>query len=295
MVVPSWNTRELLRACLASVAAAANEAHLATVVVDDASEDGSADAVAELPGVEVVRHADNRGFTRACNAGLERARGEFVLLLNADAELRPGALRALLDRLRADASLGAAAPRLVNPDGSPQPGHMALPRLRTALAFGTPLAGLFRAELDRYEAAGFDYDRAGPVEQPPAACLLLRRAALDRVGLLDERMRVFFSDVDLCARLRDAGLGLAHVPEAEVVHHLGRSTSQLPDFVATWHADRLAYYRARFGARGALAAKAGTCLAWLGFAGRQAARRLRGRAAEPLAPTARALSTLLRR
>ncbi len=297
VVVPSWNTRDLLRACLSSVAASGGPGlELATVVVDDASSDGSAAMVAdEFPGVELVRLEHNVGFTRACNVGLERARGRHVLLLNADTELRPGALSKLVARLDGSPEHAAAAPRLVNPDGSLQAAHMGLPRVRTALCFGTPLESWFPREMARYHAADFDYERGGDVEQPPAACLLLRRAALDRVGVLDEDLRVFFSDVDLCVRLRDEGFRIAYEPAAEVLHHLGRSTAQLADFLSTWHGDRLTYYRRHFGYRGALAAKLGAALAWLGFAGRQAARRVTGRAAEPVAPAARALTTLLRR
>jgi len=302
VVVPSWNARELLRACLGALgralAAEPWPGGVEVIVVDDASSDGSADMVArEYPAVTLLRRATNGGYAVATNAGAARARGAHLLLLNSDAEVGAGDLSELRAALAADPGLGAVAPRLVNADGSTQRACMRFPLLRTALFFGTPLERWFprSRELERYRARDLDPEQDAQVEQPPAACLLLRRAAWDAAGPLDESLAVFFNDVDLCRRLRSAGWRIGYRARCAVRHHGGGSTRHLADFVPRWHADRLAYYRKHHGRLGALLVK--LCAAWTfaDWAARNLARRLRrAPAAEPLLPMTRAFAHLLR-
>ena len=251
VVVPSWNARDALERCLRAVEAARGEVEgLQLIVVDDASDDGSAALVErEFPRAELIRCARNGGFTRATNLGLERAAGELVLLLNADCELRPAALGRLVEFLRGNDEYAAAAPRLLDAEGDAQRACMGLPGPWTALWHGTPLER-WRPEgreLERYFARDFDHAHDADVEQPPAACLLVRRAVLRELGGLDERMTLYFSDVDLSQRLLDAGWRTRFLASAEAVHLVGLSTSQRSDRLVTWHRDRLAYYRVHHG------------------------------------------------
>lgn len=296
-IVPSWNTAELLLGCLAALERAAREVPLEVIVVDDASSDGSPERVAAaFPRARLVRFAENRGYSAATNAGLALARGEYALLLNSDAEIEGPDLARLVARLDADARLSAVAPRLVGPDGATQHALMNLPRRRTALWFGTPLGRWFPGcrELRRYQARDVDPELPQEVEQPPAACLLVRRALLERLGGLDESLVVFFSDVDLCRRIRAEGGRIAYEPRARARHLGGASTAHLESFVRRWHTDRLRYYAKTFGASGAAAAKLGSALAFADHAARQGLRRLAGRPTEPIASLARDLLALLR-
>jgi N-acetylglucosaminyl-diphospho-decaprenol L-rhamnosyltransferase len=301
VVVPSWNTREHLRACLRALRLSRGPG-LEVVVVDDASDDGTAEMVAaEHPEVRLVRQATNQGFTAACNRGLEGLSQPFALLLNADAEVEPDAIAELLGFLQRSPAHGAAAPRLLSATGETLRSCMAFPRLRTALWFGTPLERWAprSAELERYFLRDFDHEDERDVDQPPAACLLLRREALEALrgahgpAPLDEAMRLYFSDVDLSLRLARAGWRTRYVPTARVVHHVGASTSRHPRRLLQWHLDRLSYYRKHHGRLAGLWVKG--CVAWslADFTLRQALGRVSGRTGEPVAPVLRSFGVFL--
>jgi GT2 family glycosyltransferase len=227
VVIVSWNTRELLDRCLASVFAASGSLSCEVCVVDNASIDGSAAMVAERwPQVTLIRNAENRGYAPACNQGLRGARGRFVLALNTDAFPIGSAVETLARRLESDPGLGAVGPRLLNPDGSTQrvcarrsPGflsslvsHTVLPSYVPALARWSSLA----YPPDRYE-------RPGDADVLSGACLMFRREALERAGYLDDALVLNYDDVEWCLRARRAGYRLGYEPAAEVTHLGGQS------------------------------------------------------------------------
>ncbi|MHC5212607.1 MAG: glycosyltransferase family 2 protein [Planctomycetota bacterium] len=258
VVILSWNTRELLTACLASLRDLPDATTRELIVVDNASADGSADMVArDFPQVTLVRNAENQGYTAGNNTGAARATGEFLFLVNSDTELRPGALDTLVGFLDGHPGHAACAPRLDRPDGTPQPSCKTFPMLRTAVFYDTIFDRWFPGNrvLPHYEMRDFDHTTTRDVDQPPGAALLVRRALFEQLGGLDERMWLFYSDVDFCRRLSAGGQLTAYVAEARVLHHEGKSTGQYPEFGAIWHKDRLAYYRCAFGWRGTLVAR----------------------------------------
>jgi GT2 family glycosyltransferase len=236
-IVVSYNTRDHLLRCLASLGVHGGSS-LETIVVDNASTDGSVEAVAaRFPDVRVLANAANLGFSRANNLGLRAARGELVLVLNSDCEVRPGALGALCGVLDARPDVAIVGPRTVGTDGAPQ------------VSFGpalTPLAEWRQGRLVRGVKAGDPaaLRRATALaaqEQEPdwvsASCFLARKGALDAVGGFDESFFLYEEDVDLCIRVREAGGRIVYTPAAEVVHHLGRSMDQAPTLA------RLEYHR----------------------------------------------------
>lgn len=262
VVVPTWRTRELTLRCLAGVAAQLG-ADDELVVVDDAGGDGTAQAVRAIhPRATLVEHASNRGYTAAVRSGVERAAGRLLLLLNSDARLLPGALESLVAFLEDRPAHAAVAPRLVDGQGRTRHELMNLPRRATPLWH----ARLVRAvcgessEWRRWHARDVDVEAPGNVEQPPAACLLLRRSDWELCGGLDARLALFFSDVELCARLAERGRLVGYLPEAAVEHDGGASTSLRHDFALAWHRDRYAFHRARHGLAGGLCAFAASGL-----------------------------------
>lgn len=296
IVITSWNTRELLRRCLDSVAAATREIESEVIVVDNGSNDGSAELVAmRFPDVILLRNADNLGFAIATNQGAALASAEYLLLLNSDTEVDRSALDQLVGFLESRSDYDGAAPRLLEPGGAVQRANMRFPRLRTAFAFGTPLERLRpnSRELTRYFARDFDYDRDGDVEQPPAACLLLRRAAWDELGGMDESLWLFFNDVDFCARLAQRGGRLRYLASAEVRHVGGASTASFTDFVPQWQGDRLRYYRKHHGPSGVVCVKLAVTWTFLDWAVRTSWSAVRGEPADSLAPTSRAFASFL--
>jgi GT2 family glycosyltransferase len=242
-----------------------------------------------------MRNPANEGFARACNQGIAAARGAYLLLLNSDTRVAPDALGLLAGFLDEHEDYAAAAPRLLNPDGTTQRACMGFPSLATPLWYATPFERWFpdSRELRRYFVRGFDHETDADVDQPPAACLLLRRRALDTVGLLDEKLWLYFNDVDLSLRLARGGWRTRYLARACVLHHVGASTRQLAETLPEWHKNRLAYYRKHFGRAAGWWVKLCVTLAFCDFAIAQAARAVRGRPAERVAPLAKSFGRFL--
>jgi hypothetical protein len=244
VIIVSFNTREELEACLASIAAAPPTAAHRIVVVDNASSDGTPEAVRRnWPAVRLVASSRNLGFAAANNLAIREADTEFVLLLNSDTLVPAGAIDALVRALASDPGAAAAGPRLVGADGRPE------------LSFG-PMMGPFN-EL-RQKALGRLYDlRVGAAvarvtrmarrrhypDWVSGACLLVRRADALAAGLLDDRYFLYAEDVDFCAALRSLGRRILFTPDAEVVHLRGASGRNRPvETSRAYRRSQLAFY-----------------------------------------------------
>lgn len=233
LVIVSYNTRGLLERCLGSVFDHAGSMAIEVHVIDNASLDGSADAVASRwPSVKLTRNLENRGYAPACNQGLREARTPYVLALNSDALLHEGSLQALVAHLEALPAAGAVGPRLLNADGSTQwVCARRAPRLTTSLLLHSQitdrLPGLLGFALGTYDPSW--YERAGDVEVLSGACILFRRRALDDVGVLEDRLVLNYDDVEWCMRARRRGVGLRYEPAAEVTHLGGASRAFDPE------------------------------------------------------------------
>jgi GT2 family glycosyltransferase len=177
VVIPSWNTVELTRICLEHLFAADRPVE-EVIVVDNGSQDGSAEMVAErFPEVRLVRNERNEGFARGCNQGIALATQELVLLLNTDTEMAPDALSRMVAWLDEHPDYGAVAPRLVHAEGGTQATCMRFPGLLTPLFYDPPLRRWLpdSRELVRYFMRDWDQESSRDVDQPPAAVLLVRR------------------------------------------------------------------------------------------------------------------------
>lgn len=289
-VVVSYNVARLLERCLAAVLADDVPGGHEVIVVDNASTDGSAALVRErFPRVRLVPNETNVGFARATNQGLALARGRALLLLNPDAEPQPGALAALLAFLDGHADAAAVGPALRNPDGTRQRACFRFPTLPMFFLDLFPLhPRLMESRLNgRYPAEL--RGRPFRIDHPLGACVLLRRAALEAVGPLDEGYFIYCEEVDWCWRARRAGWHVYHVPQAVVVHYGGQSTRQAPEamFVALYRS-RLRLLERHYGpARRAIA----RAIVRAGLLARVAAAGLRGLAD----PAARAEAARWRR
>ena len=286
VVIPSWNTLELTRTCLEFLERA-EKPETEVIIVENGSEDGSREMIErEWPQHTLVVNEKNEGFAKGSNQGMARATGEFVFLLNTDTEVAPDAIRLMLEFLEGHPEYGAVAPKLIHPDGRVQPTVQAFPTCKTALWFATPLERWFpdSKEMRRYYMRDWDQESTRDADQPPAAALLLRKSVLDEIGLFDESLWLFYNDTDLSLRMAKAGWKTRYLAEAQVVHHVGASTSKFGRFIPVWNANRLAFYRKHYGWRGNLTIKGAVTWSFLDFAWIQTWRRLRRKSnAEPLA------------
>ncbi|NIP58591.1 MAG: glycosyltransferase, partial [Gemmatimonadetes bacterium] len=220
VVIVSWNTRELLRSCLASLRAEAQGLALDVWVVDNASEDGSPEMVEEeFPEVRLLRSGENVGFAAANNRALRRIDAPFVLLLNPDTEVREGALKRALEAARSRGTTVAA--RLLNPDGSLQHSCFRFPRLGVDLVEALYLHLLLPRRVRGPLLLGghWAHDEAREVDWALGAFLLVPGTAVEDAGLLPEEYPLFGEDIEWCWRLGRMGYPVRFCPDAEVVHH----------------------------------------------------------------------------
>jgi GT2 family glycosyltransferase len=224
IIIVSYQSRETIGACLASVAAHAGVS-VETIMVDNASSDGAPGLVQDcFPCVRVLQEARNRGFAAACNRGARLATAPYLLFLNPDAELRPGALSSLEQHLAGSPRVAAAGPRFVYPDGREQDSAFTYPSLlMTWLEFFPRPGRLLHTRLNGRITSPDGAPVA--VDHPLGACMLVRRSAWDEVGPFDERFFLYCEEVDWCMRAKDRGWTIAHVPAATVVHHGGISSA----------------------------------------------------------------------
>jgi GT2 family glycosyltransferase len=250
IVIVSWNTRDLLRRCLASARAEIlSFPAMATeiIVVDNASSDGTGSMVKEeFPEAVVLENKKNVGFAAANNQGIRCAHGNLILLLNPDTEFHPGALGTLLRFMDATPRAGAAGACLTNPDGSLQRSAYPMPTL--AREFWR-LFHLDRLRpLTSYTLEALDSSIAHPVDVAQGASLMLRRRALEQVGLLDEDYFMYTEEVDLCFRLKRAGWGVYWLPGAKVLHWGGQSTRQLrAEMFIRLYESKVLFFRKHYG------------------------------------------------
>jgi N-acetylglucosaminyl-diphospho-decaprenol L-rhamnosyltransferase len=221
IVIPTRDTRELTLACLRSLAPQATPREAEVLVVDDASRDGTDEAIArEFPAVRRLRFPTPRRFTAAANRGLGEAAGEVLLLLNSDTEVTPGGLEALLAALAADLGLGVAGGRLFHPDGRPQWSGGGEPSAAWLFALASGAAAAL-GRLPGYRRLRQVSGEPGEVAWVTGAALALRRAVWEAAGPFDERFAFYAQDLDLCLRAREAGWRVAVVPGFRVLHHRG--------------------------------------------------------------------------
>lgn len=236
VVIVNYNAGATILDCLQSVHG--QGVPVSITVVDNASSDGSAEALAarfaDREDFRLLRNPDNPGFAAAVNRALDPVRGRRLLILNPDCELRPGALPALLDALDGDARAGLAAPAVTGPGGELQ--RATLRRFPDPWRSFVTFSGLWRLGRRWPLFRGVEVERAPPAESCVAdavsgACMLVRRGAFEQAGRMDPAYRLHCEDLDLMYRLRQNGWHCLYVPSARAVHRQGLSSASRPLWV----------------------------------------------------------------
>ncbi len=230
--IVNWNTRDYLRECLAALMKYPPQGvETELIVVDNASGDGSAAMAAqEFPHAIVIANSNNRGYAEGNNQALERATGEYLLLLNPDVVVHSESLTRAVAFMTVHPEAGALGCRLMELDGGTQRSLRSFPDPAPVLWEFLGLSRLFprSRRFGAYRMTWFDYNSLIEVDQPMGSFLLLTRAAFERVGLMDPQFPIFFNEVDWCWRAkREYGIRIYYAPEVAVTHYGGGSTRQV--------------------------------------------------------------------
>lgn len=250
IVIVSWNTRELLERCLRTVFCEADSLPDSTVevfVVDNNSSDGSAHMVGtRYPQVHLLENSENLGFAAANNRAIRQSVGEYVLLLNPDTEVKPGALAELVTFMDGHPNCGAAGPRLLNGAGALQVSCYPFPTLAREIWRLMHLDTIH--PYGTYRMTAWPSGAARMTDTVQGACLMVRQTALEKIGLLDEAYFLYTEEVDLCYRIRQEGWDVFWVPGASVIHHGGQSTRLVAsDMFLQLYSSKVRFFRKHYG------------------------------------------------
>ena len=275
-LVVSHNTKDLLLQCLQSFFATA-DIPVEAVVVDNDSSDGSAAAVTdEFPQATVLVQSKNLGYGRAANIGLERCQGRFILLLAPDVTLDLQSVGKLADFLLTRPDAGAVGPRVLLPDGGLDPdARRAFPVPSTLFYRTFGLSRLFpkSPRFGRHNMGHLPESEVHEMDAGTGACLMLRAAALDRVGFFDPRYFMFGEDIDLCYRLRLGGWKVFYLPAATALHHI---TPEAPEALRKMSYERYrSMWAYHFKHHAEDVSAFGNGLVWAQIWGRWAAQRVK--------------------
>ena len=237
IIIVNWNTRDLLHNCLESVYRTIGDIRHEIIVVDNASQDGSVAMLRdEYPQVRIIQNEENRGFGAANNQAMRAMAGRYALLLNSDTVLTESAVYELFSFMENHPNAAMACGQLLNADGSKQNSIAGFPTLLTLLTNMPLLEYLFPK---RYPSKRYHYREPIEVDSGIGACLLVRKKAIDEVGMFDERYFFFFEETDWAHQMKQAGWKNFHVPTAFIYHLQGQSIGR--DIRS-----RIEFYRSRY-------------------------------------------------
>ncbi len=250
IIIVNWNTGDLLAECIRSVKESSIMDTLPfaeILVVDNASMDHSLhQARIAFPEIRVIQNQENLGFGAANNMAAREAVGEYLLLLNPDTIVKPGAIRSLVDHLDNHPEAGAAGPKLINPDGSLQLSIYRTPTLTREMWRLFHLDSIF--PYNAYPPATLSATNPQKVDTIQGTCLLVRRDIFLSIGMFDERFFMYSEEVDLCVRIRSAGWLIHWLPQAKVVHLAGQSTKLVADqMFLMLYRNKVEFFRKHYG------------------------------------------------
>jgi N-acetylglucosaminyl-diphospho-decaprenol L-rhamnosyltransferase len=253
IIIVNWNTRDLLRSCIASIEANCDNLSVEVVVVDNASSDDSVQMIqCEFPWVRLIASQENLGYAGGNNLGVKECRGRYLLILNPDTEIVGNALQQMVAYLEEHPAVGAVGPQLLNSDGSVQSSRRRFPGLATALFKDSPFSWRWFPD-NRFVRAHTMADRPDgeiqAVDWLVGAAIMIRREVWQTVGPFDERFFMYSDEVDWCHRCRDQGGEIHYLPTAQIMHHHRGSSSQVGRATQLrFHQSRVLYFQKYFGA-----------------------------------------------
>ena len=254
IIIVTWNSEEEIAECLRSVIdqqGKDGDFIFEIIIIDNNSSDNTFRVIEKFKSyfnenITLIRNSDNLGFTKACNQGIELAKGQNVLFLNPDTEIIDDALYKLCNYLNSNEKIGAVAPQLLYEDMTIQYSCRTLPKYRDMFFELKLLSALFPKSkfFARWKMRYFSHNELSEVEQPMAAALMVKKNLLVKIGNMDERFVMFFNDIDLFKKILDEGYKIAFYPEAKVIHRKGSSVYQdRARMIRMWNEDCLSYFK----------------------------------------------------
>lgn len=248
IVILNYKQRGLVKQCIKGIVVAQPQLAYEIIVVDNASHDGTLEMAKKLfevspdipqpvllilprqiiPPILTIQTGSNDGFAVGNNAGIKQASGKYVMIMNADIAVVPGAIEQMFLYMESHGDIGILGPKLINPDGTVQSScrrypHFLTPFYRRTFFGQLPFA---RKELDRYLMADFDHEKTVDVDWFFGACLFVRKSVFEKIGLFDERFFMYFEDLDLCRRTWQAGYRITYLTTVEMVHYHQRLSAE---------------------------------------------------------------------
>ncbi len=229
VVIVNWNVKELLQKCLESVFQYQHSYRVEVIVIDNASSDDSVEMIrGKFPQVQLIENEKNIGFAAANNQGIKMAKGRYIFALNPDTEIKENTFQVLIQTATEYPKAGMIGCKLLNPDNSTQNSVRRDPTTKALwqIALKIPkLIGNTNA-IKNYLATDFNYQMEQEVEQIMGACMFIKKEMLNEIGLFDESFFIWFEEVDLCKRARNAGWNIIYTPKTHIVHYGGESFKQ---------------------------------------------------------------------
>jgi GT2 family glycosyltransferase len=259
ILIVSYNTKDLLRKCLNNVIENSQGLSYEIIIVDNASKDGSPEMVAaEFPQIRLIRSDINLGFGPANNVAYQASQGKYIILLNSDAFLHPRTLNLSLDKVKSDASIGLGGARLINSDGSWQPSARLFPSLLNEFLQLSGLAAKYPKSkfFGRFNMTWKSANEPCLVDWVPGAFAIIPRIVLEKLGFFDEIFFLYYEEVDLCFRIKQADYKIWYFPDVVVTHLGGESAkTQSSQFFSStssqlelWRMrSQLLYFRKNYG------------------------------------------------
>lgn len=232
IIILNYKTRDLTLACLQSVFSSATSYIYEVILIDNASNDGIIPAATEqYPQVVCIANTDNVGFSRANNQGIRIAKGRYVLLLNSDTIVQPDTLEVMLHFMDENPTVGASGCKIVLPDGSLDKAcKRGFPTPSASFYYAFGFSKLFPKipRFNQYQLGYLSPDDEYPIDSLVGAFMLIRREAIEQVGMLDEEFFMYGEDIDWCYRIKEAGWVNYYYPHTQIVHHKGASSRRKP-------------------------------------------------------------------
>lgn len=229
IIITHYRTPILLKLCLKSIKENIGQVEYEIIVVDAQAEPETEDLIKDkFPLVKFISFSKNVGYAKLVNSGLKQARGEYVLILNADILILKNSVEQLLEFIQNNPQVGIVSPGLLTFSNQPQPSCFRFPRISSILARRTFLG---RLNWGQQRIGRFIMDQPGPVDWTQGSAMLVRKEAIEKVGLWDERFFMYLEDTDWCRRFWQEGYQVIYLPSAQVSHYYGRASKKWGGFL----------------------------------------------------------------